>query len=41
MHLVLKLSSESRDFPNVVVGKIVVPNRDAHPQTVVIVDAMQ
>lgn len=41
MHLVLKLSSESRDFPNVVFGKIMVLNRDAHSQTVVIVNAMQ
>ena len=41
MHLVLKLSPELRGFPNLVFGKITVPNRDLRSQTVVIVDAMQ
>ena len=41
MHLVLKLSSELRGFPNVVFGKITVPNRDARSQTVVIVHEIQ
>lgn len=42
MHLAFKkLLTELRGFPDVVFGKITVPNRDACSQTVVIVDTMQ
>ena len=42
MHLAFKkLLAELRGFPDVVFGKITVPNRDACSQSVVIVDTMQ